>query len=272
MAGRAEESSESSGHAELRLQSTAAPVWLGRHRIKASAGKFGGYYIYNPNTVDTLGASEILIDEAFGDAREPLAQKFKAVRTGKPFVLINNHFKSKGSGIDDGTGQGNANPSREAQATALTEWANTRFEDEAVFLIGDFNAYTMETPIQIMEAGGFTNLVPTFSPGEVSYQFSGRLGSLDHILANDHALRLVTGAAIWDINGDESVAFEYSRRNYNIVDFFRPDEFASSDHDPVLAGLNTGPRGTGSGAGPNPGQGSGQGPDGQGPPGQRNRP
>lgn len=57
------------------------------------------------------------------------------------------------------------------------------------------------------------------------------------------ALRLVTSASVWDINGDESVAFQYSRRNYNIVDFYAPDPFASSDHDPVVVGLDTGPRG-----------------------------
>ncbi|NLJ54666.1 MAG: ExeM/NucH family extracellular endonuclease, partial [Intrasporangiaceae bacterium] len=202
-------------------------------------------FIYNPRTVQLLGGSQSLIDPAFADAREPLAQKFKAVRTGKPFVMIANHFKSKGSGVDDGTGQGDANPSREAQAAALTQWADTQFSGEAVFLAGDFNAYSMETPIQIMENAGYTNLVREYDATATSYQFSGRLGSLDHVLANDQALRLVTGAAIWDINGDESIAFQYSRRNYNLVDYHRPDEFASSEHDPILVGLNTGPRGRG---------------------------
>ncbi|HHU10942.1 MAG TPA: ExeM/NucH family extracellular endonuclease [Intrasporangiaceae bacterium] len=200
-------------------------------------------YIYDPGTVQLNGSSQILLDEAFANARYPLAQKFKAKNTGKPFVMIANHFKSKGSGEDDGTGQGLSNPSREAQARALTMWANTEFAKEAVFLVGDFNAYSKETPIQIMEAGGYTNLVKAADPMSATYQFGGRLGSLDHVLANAHAMRLVTGAAVWDINGDESIAFQYSRRNYNIVDFHADDEYASSDHDPVLVGLNTGPRG-----------------------------
>lgn len=147
-----------------------------------------------------LGPSLIDLDEAFANARHPLAQKFKALNTGKPFVAIANHFKSKGSGVDDGTGQGRANPSREAQARQLTAWASEMFPDEAVFLMGDFNAYKA-------------------------------------------ARRLVTGAAVWDINGDESIALQYSRRNYNVVDFFAPDPFASSDHDPIVVGLDTGSRG-----------------------------
>ncbi|QFG69045.1 ExeM/NucH family extracellular endonuclease [Ornithinimicrobium pratense] len=206
-------------------------------------------FIYNPSTVQLLGPSQILLDDAFANARYPLAQKFKARQTGNPFVAINNHFKSKGSGEDDGTGQGLANPSREAQSRALTEWVDSTFNDEAVFLMGDFNAYSKETPVQIIEAAGFTNTAKTYEPDSTTYQFSGRLGSLDHVFANDKAMRLVTGAAVWDINGDESIAFQYSRRNYNVVDFHADDPFASSDHDPMLVGLETGPRGKGKGKG-----------------------
>ncbi|MDO5502607.1 MAG: ExeM/NucH family extracellular endonuclease [Actinomycetia bacterium] len=194
-------------------------------------------FIYNPQAVELGGAAEILMDPAFADAREPLAQKFIATRSGADFVMIANHFKSKGSGEDDGTGQGNANPSREAQSAALTAWANDRFADDAVFLSGDFNAYSMETPMQIMEAGGYTNVAKAYEPSSATYQFSGRLGSLDHILGNEAAMALVTGAAVWDINGDESIAFQYSRRNYNVVDYHRDDAFASSDHDPLFVGL-----------------------------------
>ncbi|MDO5696615.1 MAG: ExeM/NucH family extracellular endonuclease [Dermatophilus congolensis] len=196
-------------------------------------------FIFEPSAVHLLGDSQIHLDAAFANARYPLAQKFKARQTGKPFVAIVNHFKSKGSGADDGTGQGLSNPSREAQARALTSWAASAYKNEAVFLMGDFNAYSKETPIQIMEKAGYTNTAKKYEPNSATYQFSGRLGSLDHILANPAAMKLVTGAKVWDINGDESIAFQYSRRNYNVVDFHRPDQFASSDHDAVVVGLNT---------------------------------
>ena len=202
-------------------------------------------FIYDPNTVQTLGASLIDLDDAFANARYPLAQKFKARNTGKPFTAIANHFKSKGSGPDDGTGQGLSNPSREAQARQLTAWASEMFGDQATFLMGDFNAYSRETPVQIIEAAGYTNTAKKYEPTSATYQFQGRLGSLDHIFANAAAMRLVTGAAVWDINGDESIAFQYSRRLYNVTDFYSPDQFASSDHDAVIVGLDTGNRGKG---------------------------
>ena len=78
-------------------------------------------FIYQPATVALVGdVSKILVGSAaFGNAREPLAQAFKKV--GSPnadgFAVVVNHFKSKGSGVDDGTGQGNANagPDRAGQ-------------------------------------------------------------------------------------------------------------------------------------------------------------
>lgn len=194
-------------------------------------------FIYRKDRVAPLGSSQILLDEAFANARYPLAQKFKALNAGSPFVVIANHFKSKGSGVDDGTGQGRSNPSRIQQAKAVAGWANTVFADEAVFLVGDFNAYSMEDPVREIEAAGFTNLAKTFETDSASYQFDGRLGSLDHGFANPKALSMVTGAGVWDINGDESVAMQYSRRNYNVTDFHSTSPFASSDHDPLLIGL-----------------------------------
>src|SRR4051812_38321455 len=88
-------------------------------------------FIYHPATVALVGASRVLANQSsgsqtFANAREPLAQAFKAVGTpdGSAFAVVVNHFKSKGSGVDDGTGQGNANPDRVAQAQSLLTFAN----------------------------------------------------------------------------------------------------------------------------------------------------
>ncbi len=200
-------------------------------------------FIYDPSTVDLVGASDVLTGSApFADAREPLAQAFKphGADDATAFGVIVNHFKSKGSGADDGTGQGNANPDRVAQAEALSTFADG-FEAERgisrLFLSGDFNAYTTEDPIQALEAHGYTNLVSD-QADEYSYNFGGMDGSLDHVFANDAARADVTGVDIWNINADESVAFEYSRDNYNATDFYRADQFRASDHDPEVVGID----------------------------------
>ena len=75
---------------------------------------------------------------------------------------------------------------------------------------------------------------------DTSYQFGGLLGTLDHVLANEVASGTLADAQVWNINADEPVAFEYSRRNYNAVDFYDDSPFRASDHDPVKVGFTLG--------------------------------
>ena len=202
-------------------------------------------FIYKPADIARVGASEILVDEEnFDNAREPLAQVFRPVggAEGSEFVVVVNHFKSKGSGANDGTGQGNANPDRIGQAEALSafaaEFAEAR-EVGAVFLAGDFNAYTQEDPMQVLYEDGYANLGSTTDPGEASYSFGGESGSLDHVLANEAAESLVTGVDIWNINAEEPVAYEYSRYNSNVTQLFDASSpFKASDHNPEVIGLD----------------------------------
>lgn len=194
-------------------------------------------FIYRLDSVRPEGPSLILMDDAYANARQPLAQKFAATNGRGSFVAVANHFKSKGSGEDDGTGQGKSNPSRTAQAQALIDWSAKEFAGEPVFLLGDFNAYGMEDPVMKIKDAGYTEVVEQLAPGASTFQYGGRLGSLDHIFANAAAMRMVSGAGVWDINADESIAMQYSRRNYNVTDFHTSGPWAASDHDPALVGI-----------------------------------
>jgi len=201
-------------------------------------------FIYRTAVVAPVGES--MVDDApeFDVARDPLAQAFQpAGRTSASrFLVIVNHFKSKGSGPDDGTGQGNSNPQRVAQAQQLVGFAGQaeqHFGTDRVFLSGDFNAYTKEDPIEVLRAAGLTDIGSHESPGEHTYLFDGVVGSLDHVLGNAAALGTVTGAHVWNINSVEPVALEYSRFDYNATDFYAADPFRASDHDPLLVGLDT---------------------------------
>lgn len=200
-------------------------------------------FIYDPSTIETVGESKILDVPAFDNAREPVAQMFKGKGgpTGQKFAVIANHFKSKGSGVDDGTGQGNANPDRIAQARALVAFADSFAAErgtERVFLTGDFNAYSEEDPVQEIESAGYVSLKSTDDPDEESYSFAGASGSLDHVFANAAAQEMVTGVDLWEINANESVFYQYSRFNYVGTDLYRADVFASSDHNPEVVGIS----------------------------------
>lgn len=201
-------------------------------------------FIYQPASVQPVGQSVIDDAPAFANARDPLAQAFKpaGARDYRAFAVIVNHFKSKGSGPDDGTGQGNSNPARIAQADELvsfTKRVQREFDTRRVFLSGDFNSYTQEDPMRVLYQAGFTDLGSAEAPDEATYLFGGLVGSLDHVLANRQALAMVTGAHVWNINSVEPVALEYSRHNYNATDFYNQSAYRASDHDPLVVGLDS---------------------------------
>ncbi|GAA1144721.1 ExeM/NucH family extracellular endonuclease [Nocardioides aquiterrae] len=211
-------------------------------------------FIYNPRVVETVGRSEILVNSApFRNAREPLAQAFKRVGGNRDdgFIVIVNHFKSKGGPTDistvlgtdnndKGDGAGYYNGDRIRQARALDAFAQSVSEDKgipAVFLTGDYNAYSKEDPVLTLEDAGWHELAP--DNHQKSYSFGGLMGSLDHVFANDAAVGMVTGQTVWAINANEPVYYEYSRYNYNVTNLYDgTTPFRASDHNPEIIGVN----------------------------------
>ncbi|CUR61263.1 conserved exported hypothetical protein [metagenome] len=211
-------------------------------------------FIYNPRVIETIGRSQILLNSpAMRNAREPLAQAFRHVDGTRDdgFIVIVNHFKSKGGPDDESTvagtdnadaglGAGFYNGDRVRQARALAEFADAVSSDKGiapVFMTGDYNAYGAEDPVRTLEAAGFTNLEP--ADGSTSYSFGGLAGSLDHVFANEAAHDLVAGETIWQINANEPIYYEYSRYNYNVADLFDgTTPFRSSDHNPEIVGID----------------------------------
>lgn len=209
-------------------------------------------FIYKKATITQVGDSVIYDDPAYtGLARQPLAQEFKPItdanHEGKNFVVIANHFKSKGSApknlsgaeaaanTDNGDGQGNSNGVRVKQARALATFAQ-RFNGTPTLLVGDFNAYTKEDPLKVLTDAGWAH---ESGHGDSSYVYGGRSGSMDHVFANSAAHPLITEVKSWAVNAQESIAFEYSRANYNAYLAFEADNpYRASDHNPEIIGLN----------------------------------
>jgi uncharacterized protein len=214
-------------------------------------------FIYKPSAVTTVGNAQYFNDPAFTTlGRPPLAQTFRVNATGETFTPIVNHFKSKsasgatGLDADQGDGQGAFNATRKAQATALLSFVGqiqTTSGDSDVMILGDLNAYNEEDPIDILRAGGFTKLATATD----SYVFDGQTGSLDHALVSSSLVAQVTGAAKWNINADEPITLDYNDNVQttgtngeqtselrNDVSLYQANPYRSSDHDPVLVGLN----------------------------------
>jgi predicted extracellular nuclease len=217
--------------------------------------------IYQPSAVTPVGAYALLdssVDSRFIDARNRpvLAQSF-ADAAGNVFTVAVNHLKSKGSAClpddpDLGDGSANCNGTRTAAAEALVDWLATDPTGSAstdTLIIGDLNAYDKETPIDAIVAGAddtagtgddYTDLVLRFQGEDAySYVFDGQVGYLDHALASASLLDRITGTTVWHVNADEADLLDYDTSfKQDAQDaLFAPDPYRSSDHDPVIVGL-----------------------------------
>lgn len=207
--------------------------------------------IYQPGRVSLAGPA--LADTQAVQSRPPLAQGF-LLPNGEKFAVIVNHFKSKGScgsGANGDTGdlQGCWNLLRQQQAQRLLDWlpsVTATAATDRILLIGDFNAYAQEDPIDLLKRGGLVDLVSRFDPADHSYIFDAAAGRLDHGLGTAAIAAQVTGAGSWHINADEPEWTDYNTEDKAVGnDWYQPTAFRASDHDPLLIGLQLVKRVTG---------------------------
>ena len=210
--------------------------------------------VYDAGAVTPVGYAALYYQN--DQNRPSLAQTFRPAVGVHPerqtFTVVVNHFRSKGSacgiGNDDPL-QGNCNGMRTVMANNVLLWldgnptSDPAAADRRYVLVGDFNAYFGETPIQSLLAGGYTNLVnQLIGDGAYSYNFDSQAGYLDHALVNGAALPLVKGVAELHVNADEPSALQaLDSVDKSVVAqgaYYAPNEFAASDHDPIVIGFN----------------------------------
>ncbi len=205
--------------------------------------------------------------------RPAIAQTFEVTDTNNPdlgaiFTVAVNHFKSKGdSGLDDGPcnnpasnadcdqgdGQGFWNDTRTKAAQALADWLAsdpTSSGDADVIILGDLNAYKGETPIAALKNAGYADLIENLLGNNAySFVFDSQLGYLDYAMTNEAMTPQVTGITEWHINADEVNVFDYNNtvQDGNEQSFeakptgntlFEVNAFRTSDHDPVIVGID----------------------------------
>lgn len=213
--------------------------------------------LYKPGVVVPNGETAVLNTDSFVNGgtsspknRPALAQTFLDRATGERFTTAVNHLKSKGSECGEGNDdpqQGSCNLTRARAAQELADWlatSPTGIKEPDALIMGDLNAYAEEDPIAVLEEAGFEDLVRKFEGEDAySYVFDGQWGYLDHALASPSMAGQVTGTTTWHINADEPSALDYdmsfkSSRADKVL--YAPSPYRSSDHDPVLVGLDLG--------------------------------
>lgn len=224
--------------------------------------------LYRSDVVTPVGDAVVLDGPSFVDPsdvgmpqnRPVVAQGFVHGPSGTAFTVAVIHLKSKGSACgrnDDDRIQGNCNGTRTAAASALVDWlagdpAGTGSPHTVI--LGDVNAYTLEDPVAAILAGpddrpgtgdDFVDVVAVHAQGRGStYLFDGRFGRLDHAFVSSSLAPFVTGAAPWWINAHEPDLIDYDTTFKRDAEdaLYAPDPFRSSDHDPVIVGIDIGAR------------------------------
>lgn len=238
--------------------------------------------IYRNDRVSPVGDAMTLADAAFDDfrfndptpdnqlGRRPIAQTFDY--EGSTFTVVVNHLKSKsttgatGPDLDQGDGQSGYNARRVLQAQAVLDWLDylkAESGDEDILVVGDFNAYLDEDPILLLETE-LHNLTRRYLKDPYSYNFFATFaapfigrGALDHAFSTPEMNKQIRDVEIWHINADEPCSVYYydggsSCFRRSDPDAVAPGAYRSSDHDPVLIGLDLDPD-------DHPGEGTGNG-------------
>ncbi|MGI6250182.1 MAG: ExeM/NucH family extracellular endonuclease [Anaerolineaceae bacterium] len=227
------------------------------------------YRTTNVSPIGNFATIDASVDPRFDSTknRPALAMSFRDVHTGEIFTLAVNHLKSKGCpgpndpptnplDLDQLDGQSCWNPTRVSAAEALVDWLEqdpTKAGSNKYLIMGDLNSYAKEDPIDAIKLGSdgiagtaddYVDMVARFDEEfgrgtSYGYVYDGMVGYIDHALANQRLAAYVLDAKEWHINADEVDAIDYNL-NYKPeeqIALYQPDQFRSSDHDPILVSL-----------------------------------
>ncbi|MEO9517360.1 MAG: ExeM/NucH family extracellular endonuclease [Paracoccaceae bacterium] len=226
------------------------------------------------NVLNQVASSDDQLGD-FQRNRPTVAATFEEKATGSTFTVASSHYKSKGdSNLDDvvldaqahvdgggttitqadidaliadgnydqGNGQGFWNQVRLDAAIELADWIENDFAGTGAtnyLLLGDMNAYAEEDPVQYLDDdAGLVDLIDRFIDQDNAYSFvfDGQQGTLDQGFASTDLNPFVTGATEWHINADEPDLINYDN-SFKDTAFFNDGVYGSSDHDPLIIGL-----------------------------------
>lgn len=184
-------------------------------------------YIYRMDKVRPYGDLQYAYKDTTSHYRYRLmACGFEEIASGERFVLNINHLRSKrGTGAE-------SNEKRMANVDSLLVMLDKieqeqLFGDSDVLLVGDYNAYTQEEPIQTLVRAGYADMVMRDDSMGYSYVYHSEAGYLDRVFASETMAKQVKKVAVYHLNAD----YFYSRGFKRGLD---DTMYRYADHDPIL--------------------------------------
>lgn len=193
----------------------------------ADNDRIGGCFIYNTERVRACGEPlSAYRDTANHYYARMFALPFEEIATGERFIISLNHLKSKRAG------RGNYDTHlKRMQNTdsllAMLPHAMAVYGDEDVLLLGDYNCYTQEGPIQTIVRAGYIDMLPLGKADNYSYSFKGEVGYLDRCFASPTMATQIMRVRPWHVNAD----WYYSHGAYKMKD---KTMHRYADHDPII--------------------------------------
>lgn len=151
---------------------------------------------------------------------------FEELSTGGKFVLNINHLRSKrGTGAE-------SNEKRMANVDSLLVMLDKiegeqMFDDADILLVGDYNSYAQEEPIQTIVRAGYEDMIVRDDSTSYSYVYHSEAGCLDRVFASKTMAKQVQKVAVYHVNTDYFYSRGFKRGLDNTM-------FRYADHDPVL--------------------------------------
>ena len=192
--------------------------------------RIGGCFIYNTKRVQPCGKPlSAYRDTASHYYARMFAQGFEEIATGQRLIISLNHLKSK-------------RPGRVQYDTNLKRMDNTDsllvmlpqttavYGDEDILLLGDYNCYTQEQPIQTIVRAGYEDQLMRFCPDDYSYVYKGEMGYLDRCFANPSMAGQIVRVRPWHVNAD----WYYQHGAYKMKD---KSLHRYADHEPIIVDL-----------------------------------
>lgn len=190
-------------------------------------------YIYRRDKVRPYGD----LQYAYQDGRSYyhyrlMACGFEEIASGERFVLNINHLRSKrGSGTESNAKRMDNVDSLLVMLDRIEQ--DNLFEDADILLVGDYNAYTQEEPIQTLVREGYEDLVMRDDSTGYSYVYRNEAGYLDRVFASETMAKQVKQVAVYHLNADYFYSRGYKRGLDETI-------YRYADHDPILIHIQLG--------------------------------
>ena len=196
----------------------------------ASCDRIGGCFIYNKKRVRVCGEPiSAYRDTANHYHARMFALPFEEIASGERFIISLNHLKSKRAGRGNYDTHLKRMQNTDSLLTMLPQ-AVAMYGDEDILLLGDYNCYTQEGPIQTIVRAGYADMLPMGKANDYSYSFKGEAGYLDRCFASPTMAAQIVRVQPWHVNAD----WYYSHGAYKMKD---KSMHRYADHDPIIVDI-----------------------------------